>query len=236
VSYGLHFQEKRRFEFVGNYLDTINALDPAFAKPYRLADTLITLQPKAPRKADYFKAREILERGMRALPLDAELWVTAGQYLAYLAPPYLGDENLANAWRLSGARVLARACELGGRNDNLMYHCITAAQLFSDEGQTEAELRFLEKFLALNTDPELRNIALGRLKAKGEEARALKNQARVERFMHAWQGDLPFVSLDTELLLGPPFKPLACAGLTHSERAECATTWRRWTELSEPNR
>ena len=27
VSYGLHFQEKRRFEFVGNYLDTINALD-----------------------------------------------------------------------------------------------------------------------------------------------------------------------------------------------------------------
>ena len=74
VSYGLHFQEKRRYEFVGEYLDVINALDPKFRTPYRIADTLLTLQPVAPRQRDYDKAREVLERGLRALPHDTELW------------------------------------------------------------------------------------------------------------------------------------------------------------------
>jgi hypothetical protein len=39
VSYGLHFQEHRRFEFVGDYLDTVTTLDPTFRDPYRYADT-----------------------------------------------------------------------------------------------------------------------------------------------------------------------------------------------------
>ncbi|HEX7668852.1 MAG TPA: HAT repeat-containing protein, partial [Polyangiaceae bacterium] len=86
VSYGLHFQEKRRFEFVGEYLDTVNALDPLFRQPYRLADTLLVLAPEPPKLEHYEKAREIFLRGLAHFPYDSELWLTAGQYLAYLAP------------------------------------------------------------------------------------------------------------------------------------------------------
>src|SRR5262245_10093935 len=56
VSYGLHFQEHRRFEFVGDYLDTVTTLDPTFRDPYRYADTLLVLSPEAPRPADYERA------------------------------------------------------------------------------------------------------------------------------------------------------------------------------------
>jgi tetratricopeptide (TPR) repeat protein len=94
VSYGLHFQEKRNFEFIGSYLDTINALDPKFESPYRFADTLLTLQPVgSPPLENYEKAREILLRGMRELPYSAELHSSGGQFLAYLGPNNLKDDK-----------------------------------------------------------------------------------------------------------------------------------------------
>ena len=64
VSYGIHFQEKHNFEFIGSYLDTVNALDPKFRDPYRFADTLLTLQPAPVGEASYRKAPDqVLERG-----------------------------------------------------------------------------------------------------------------------------------------------------------------------------
>ena len=135
VSSGLHIHEKRRFEFAGNYLDTINELDPKFRAPYHYADTLLTLSTVAPRVEDYVKARQILERGMDELPLDGELWSAAGQFMAYLAPSQLKDEEQKKEWRLAGARRLARACELVGKNENIPYHCITAAGIFTRAGQ-----------------------------------------------------------------------------------------------------
>ncbi len=46
VSSGIHFQERRGFEFVGRYIEAINELDPKFEAPYRMADGLLTLQAK----------------------------------------------------------------------------------------------------------------------------------------------------------------------------------------------
>src|SRR5690606_2265125 len=80
VSYGQHFQEKRRFEFVGSYLETMMALDPRFREPYRLADTLLTLQPEPAREEDYRTARRLQERGLEEFPFDSELWLIAGQF------------------------------------------------------------------------------------------------------------------------------------------------------------
>jgi hypothetical protein len=138
ISYSLHFQEKRRFEYVGHYLDAVTMLDPTFHTPYMFADTLIVMQAVPARLEDYVKARELLERGMRAFPYDAVLWVNAGQYMAYLAAPYIEDKKLKEQWKLDGARVLARACEFVSTNENIPYHCITAASLFSKAGEREA--------------------------------------------------------------------------------------------------
>src|SRR5690606_26558499 len=66
VDYGLHFQLKRRYEHVGDYLEVITHLDPLFEEPYLFTDTLLTLQPEPPRQEDYWRARELLLRGTEA--------------------------------------------------------------------------------------------------------------------------------------------------------------------------
>jgi hypothetical protein len=227
VWHGVRFQEKRRLDHAADYLDTVTALDPTFREPYYYGDTLIAMQPVKPRHEDYVRARQLLERGLRARPGDTELWLSAGQFLAYMAAPWLEDPQEQAEWRLAGARILARACELVGENENIPYNCITAAGLFSKAGEREANIQFLERVLAVSDDEAIRERALDYLEhALGErslEARRL----RADSLRSAWKADLPFVPLTTELVLGPPTEPALCAGLGR-ERVECASTWAAW--------
>ncbi|HEY3493098.1 MAG TPA: hypothetical protein VGK73_00360 [Polyangiaceae bacterium] len=226
VWHGLHFEEKRRFEFAADYLDTVATLDPTFRETYYFGDTLIAVQPTPPRREDYVKARKLLERGLAARPYDTELWLSTGQYIAYVAAPWLEDPKEREEWKLAGARILARACELVGSNENIPYNCIGAAGLFTRAGEREATIQFLERILAASDDEELRAMAIRLLQAAlGERSRELV-QARADRLRKAWKADLPFVSLTTELLLGPPSDPAACAG--GRPTPECAATWATW--------
>ncbi|MEZ4230787.1 MAG: hypothetical protein R3B89_16540 [Polyangiaceae bacterium] len=244
VSYGQHIQERRGFDFVGEYLDTIATLDPKFADPYRYADTFLVLQAKKPTQADYFKAREIFERGMKELPNDSFLWLTAGQYIAYIAPPHLGDEKLFKQWRLDGARVLARACELVGTNENLPYQCITAATLFSSAGEEEATERFLERVLAVSDDPEIQKMALGYMQTKLSKSARDRVQRRLDRLKAARDETLPAVGKDRFLVIGPPLEADRaagrCDGRSPSEAAApgdpivwCTSDWTDWEAGAE---
>jgi len=230
VWHGIHFSERRRLEYAADYLDTITALDPTFREPYYFGDTLIAMQPVKPRHEDYVRARRLLEKGLRERPGDTELWLSTGQFLAYVAAPWLDDPKEAAEWRLAGARILARACELVGANENIPYNCITAAGLFNKAGEREANIEFLERVLAVSDDDEIRAQAYAYLKrALGERAQEQLKQ-RSDRLRQAWKADLPFVSLTTELVVGPPTDPAACAGLGR-DRAACATTWAGWRAL-----
>lgn len=229
VSSGLHFEEHRRFTYVGNYIDTVNALDPKFRTPYIFADTLLTLQPVKARLQDYEKAREILERGMKERPYDAKLWTNAGQFLAYLAPPWLPTKAEAKAWQLAGARALAHACEIAGPHGAVSYRCITAASLLSHAGRREAMVQFLKRVLAVTDDPKITKLALGYLqRARGEEQQEAYERA-IQRFNEVWGHDLRYVSKDLLLVVGPPIDTARCAGLGHAASVACATTWRAWS-------
>jgi hypothetical protein len=227
VWHGIHFEQKRRLEFAADYLDTISALDPTFRETYYYGDTLITAQPVPPRHEDYVRARRLLERGLKVRPTDTDLWLSAGQYIAYVAAPWLDDPMEKAEWKLVGARILARACELVGSNENIPYNCISAAGLFSRAGERAANIDFLERVLAVSDDEALRERTLGLLeRALGE--RSLETlRARQNLLREAWRADLPFVDLTTELVLGPPTNPAACAGLNLPTVA-CATTWADW--------
>jgi hypothetical protein len=227
VWHGLHFEQKRRFDFVSDYLDTVSTLDPTFRETYYYGDTLITMQPVKARREDYVRARALLEKGLAARPYDTELWLSAGQFMAYVAAPWLEDPKEQAAWRLAGARVMARACELVGSNENIPFNCIGAAGLLTRAGEREATIQFLERVLAASDDEELRAMALSYLQAALGERSRERVQARADRLRRLWKSDLPFVSLTTELVLGPPSDTAACAGL-HQDAPGCAATWSAW--------
>jgi hypothetical protein len=226
VWYGQHLKQKLRFEFVSQYLDIVTTLDPTFREPYYYGDALITLQTQAPSRQDYDATRRLLERGLKNRPYDAELWLVAGQFMAYTAPPYLGDETAAAEWRLAGARKLARACELVGKNENLPHHCITAAGLFDRAGDRASLIRFLERVVTVIDDPQIQELALAYLaRARSEEDRE-RLARRKAALDEVWKSDLPAVNRSKALVIGPGFDPAACAGIG----AECATSWRGWAE------
>ena len=150
--------------------------------------------------------------------------------MAYLAAPHFKDNKLKEQWRLDGARVMAKACEFVSSNENIPYHCITAASLFSKAGEREASIQFLERVLAVSDDDEIKAMATRYLEGLyGDEQRA-RAESRHRRFREVWQADLRFISKNMLLVLGPPYDPARCAGATAAGSSDCATTWRAWAE------
>ncbi len=226
VWHGLHFSEKRRLEFAAEYLDTIVTLDPTFRDPYYFGDTLIAIQPTKPRREDYVRARRLLERGMDARPFDTELWLSGGQFIAYVAAPWLEDPKEMAEWRLAGARRLAHACEIVDANENIPFHCITAARLFEKAGEHEAMIGFLERFLSVSDDDEVRDLALRTLERVRGERDEQKRAVGADEIRAKWRADLPFVTFTKALVLAPDFDPAFCAG--GRQGRACSTSWSAW--------
>jgi hypothetical protein len=156
--------------------------------------------------------------------------------MAYLARPHLKDPELNEAWRRRGAEVLARACELASDNENIPYHCITAAHLFEKVGAREAAIRSLTRLLAVTDDPEIERMALGYLKAQLGAREQDRAERRKQAFRDLWKEDLPFVSKDALLLLGPPVDTAACAGQPHALTEGCETAWPDWAARADTAR
>lgn len=225
VAYGTAFAEKRRFTYIGDYLDAIMALDPKFRAPYHYTDTFLTLQPVPAPKENYRRARDFYVRALEHVPDDANLWLVAGQFTAYLAPPHLPENEDVDEWRLAGARMLARACDLLGDSKNLPHHCSTAATLFSDAGHREAMIRSLKQVIAAADNEEARLKALAYLRRVVDEQEANKLQERVRGLERLTRADQPLASRTRIQVLGPDFDAASCVG-QNDDRAECASSWR----------
>jgi hypothetical protein len=237
VSQGLHTFERRRFENVADLIDTINELDPEFREPYLLSDALITIQVAETARADVDRTRAILERGTRNRPLDPEVWRTAGQFIAFIAPgSYLTDPEERAAWKADGARMLARAAELGGDRGSMGWAAVAGAGILNRQGERDAAIRLLQRTLAVTDDEELRERLQQQLAALVGEAKLDAYRRRQAEMMNLSLRDLPFVSKSTLFVLGPPFDPAYCAGGAHDDDRRCALTWKAWaaTEQEEP--
>ncbi|MDC0747067.1 hypothetical protein [Polyangium mundeleinium] len=229
VSQGLHTFERRRFDNVADLIDTINELDPEFRDPYLMSDALITIQIGESDRADVDRTRAILERGTRNRPLDPEIWRTAGQFIAFIAPgTYLTDPEERAVWKADGARMLARAAELGGDAGQMGWAAVAGAGILSRQGARDAAIRLLQRTLAVTDDEELRE-RLQRELAKqiGEEKLDAYRRRQTEMLNLALR-DLPFVSKSTLFVLGPPPDPAYCAGGAHADDRRCALTWKAW--------
>jgi hypothetical protein len=228
VNYGIHAEERRRWEFVGQYLDSIVALDPTFCQTYRYADTFIIYQPVgSPGPDEVRHARRLLEKGLEMCPSDGRLWLAAGQFMVFIGTQFLQDEAEKAAFRAAGAKMLARAAELVSDNHNIQWQALAAAGVFTREGNREAAIAFLERVYHITDDDQLKVNVASRLAALRQEAAIDDAKRRSEVFNEIWGRDLPFVSRTSMLVLGPPYEAASCVGANRAAAA-CAETWAEW--------
>lgn len=237
VQQGLHTEQRRRFGNLIPLIEAINELEPTYREPYMLTDALVTFQSNTTPREEVLKVREIMSRGVRERPLDGELYLAAGEFMAFIAPgTYLTDPAEQEEWRITGARLLARAAELGGANDALIWQALGGANILGKAGQRDASIRFLRRSLAVTDDAELKEkitIKLNQLLGQQRDDVFHRLDEGVARIRH---GELPQVSRMEYVVLGPPRDPAYCAGSAHTREAACASTWREWEERSEEER
>jgi tetratricopeptide (TPR) repeat protein len=236
VSQGLHTIERRRFDNLSRLYDVINELAPTWRTPYLYVDALFSFQAGGDRYEDAKKARAILERGAENRPLDAELWLNLGQYVAFIAAPsYIQDHHPEEAeqWRLDGARALARAAELAGDQSWIAWQAIGGTSILRKAGEQEASIRFLERALAVTEDEELREDLLLRLRQLAGEKLFVEQQQRARAFHQEVDDHLPFLTRAAALVVGPFPAPNRCAGPGHDLEPSCATSWRQWAERQQ---
>jgi hypothetical protein len=141
--------------------------------------------------------------------------------------------ELKRAFRLEGAKIMARACELASDNGNVPYQCITAAGIFSDAGEREAAIDAARRVLEVTDDPDIEKTELAFLRKKLDEREADDTERRKALFRTAWMSDLPFVSKNKLLVIGPHVDALSCAGIQRAEAPECAASWKSWARHAD---
>ncbi|HRI70868.1 MAG TPA: hypothetical protein PK156_41830 [Polyangium sp.] len=234
VGQGLRTMERRRYDTVTDLLDTINALDPQFRDPYVWSDALVTIQVGEATLEDVYRTRAILERGMKNRPLDPDLWRTAGQFITFIAPAtFLKDEKEQMAWRLEGARILARSAEMGGDTGYAGWSAISSAGILSRQGERDAAIRLIQRTLAVTEDEELKDLLQRQLASLIGETKIEAYKRRQTELIEISRHDLPFVNKTTLHILGPPFDTAYCAGGKVQPDKRCAITWNAWAAADD---
>jgi hypothetical protein len=224
VEYGTHWSEHREFRDTPKYVDAILELEPAYAPIYKYVDTMLAYRPLRGTEDDVRLARGYLERGTRERSEDASLWVEYGQFLAFVAPSFLRDNDEIDSWRKAGAAAIGHAVELGADADR----ALTAASLLTRSGANEEAIRYLERAYAFTEHPSMSEVheAIGhRLAALQANATREAADAVTAAIDARYQKELPFVSRDLYLLLGPMVDALRCSGLAAVDDPACARHW-----------
>jgi hypothetical protein len=169
VAQGLHTFERRRFANLLLLYDAINALDPTWRTPYVYAEALVTFQGNTTPYEEIVKVREILERGVRELPFDAELWLNLGQFVSFVAPPsYLEDRpDEADRWRREGVAALQRAAELSGGDSWIAWQALGGASILEQLGDEKGALDLLRRIYVVTDDLELKEDLRRRMQRLG---------------------------------------------------------------------
>lgn len=232
VTQGLRLGERRRFDVAIEYLDAINELDPKWRDPYKMTDSLVTLQAKATPMDQIRAVRRILERGVRERPTDAELWLILGQFTAQIVPgSYLYDDPVeAKKWQQEGSEYLARAAELAPADSNIQWQAMGAARHFAIAGRLDRAIDMYSAILATTDDPELRAEIESLLALAQREKGATERELHRRDFNRFVIDELPGLSVGKALLLGPSPDPAGCAGGARRRVSDvdCAFDWETW--------
>lgn len=224
MEYGTHFQEHRDFLQIPRYIDAILALEPAYGPLYKYVDTMLAYRPMQGHEADARLARQYLERGLVERPQDAALYLKYGQFLAFVGPSFLSQDADCKAWQKAGAEAIGHAVELGADADE----ALAATTMLTDAGEKREAVRYLENAYAFTEHPSMRVVheAIGR-KLAALEATVARDAADAAKqaVTDCWMREMPVVSRDFYLLVGPGIDPARCAGVDAVGAPACARGW-----------
>lgn len=218
VEHGVHWEEKRDFPDIPNYLDGILALDPQHPLVYDFVDSLLLFVPTGATEANTRLAREYFERGTRERSQDPKVWLRYGEFMTFLAPSYIHDRVEADRWRKEGALALGHAVDLGADPDRSM----AAASILGRAGEQKAQITYLQRTYALTDDPETRREIARKLKSVQV---AVESEATLNVVETQWREHFNLTSRSGALLLGPYRDTLACAGPQSYDVPTCAADW-----------
>lgn len=222
VEYGMHWSEHREFRSVPNYVDAILELEPTYAPVYRYIDTMLAYRPLQGTEEDIRAARRYLERGLRERRDDARIWMQYGEFMAFIAPSFLHDQSEQDAYRKAGAEAIGHAVELGGDADK----ALSAAAVLTRVGATEAGIRYLERAYAITPSSSEEHKAIGRkLSALKATAFSDSTDATLRAIEARWRRELPELSPDLYLLVGPKVDVARCSGLGAAGDLDCVRDW-----------
>lgn len=223
--YGVHWSEHREFREVPKYVDAILELEPNYRPLYKLVDTLLAYRPLQGTEEDVRMARAYLERGTRERPQDVDIWMQCGQFMAFTAPSFLHDDAERDAWRKEGARDMGRAVELGADADT----ALAAANVLTRAGGAAAEaIPFLERayeFTAQASMGDVHEMIGQRLKALAASAFRDAHDETFREVEERWKREMPFVSRERYLLLGPKVDAARCSGIDAAGDRACVRDW-----------
>ncbi len=247
VEQGLHTFDRRRFENLPYLIETINALDPTFREPYLLVEPLTIFQVNEVPVEDVRRAREALERGVKALPNDPEILLAAGSFIGMMAPSsYLTDPAEKEQWMLDGSVYLERAALLGDDKKFVGWQALSGFRMLRKSGKQREAVKFLERVLAGTDDAELQQRtremldkmaeadgAYQQSEARKAEVAARKRQERVDYLIRT---HYRIVGRTGVRVMGPPYDVAYCAGGKNSADPRCSFDWAGWAARTEAAR
>ncbi|HEX3770427.1 MAG TPA: hypothetical protein VHV30_06170 [Polyangiaceae bacterium] len=224
VEYGVHFSERRDFTEIPRYLDAILALEPGNASLYKYVDTMLVYRPMQGTEEDARLARAYLERGTRERPLDPQIWLRYGQFVAFIGPSFLKDKSEVPQWHQDGALAMAHAGELGADQDDTL----AAASMLNRAGSTREAIKYLERAYVFTEHPAMHEVheAIGkRLEALSAVSMRDAADAVAQAIEERREREMPALSHTEYLLLGPAIDPARCAGIAALDDRLCARSW-----------
>lgn len=231
IAHAQHSERKQRYDAIADYLEAIIALDPTLRDVYRFADTLIVYHAVGEPTPELLRrAWRILETGLELRPGDADLWLSSGQFMAFIAPQWLKDEEEKKVFQAIGARQLSRAAELAGEGrENISWQALAAVGVYTKAGERQAAISHLERAYLVTDSEEMREQIAVRLQALRQDAELDRIKRMTETFSQRWRDDLPFVSRTKLLVLGPDWDAARCVGERASTEG-CEQSWAEWAK------
>lgn len=185
-------EDRNRFEWLGEYLDLVIALDPQFVDIYRWGGTALILRTKTVTLSDVELANDILERGADRFPDNWQLPHMAAANCSY----YIVDPSPEDAARLATCRK--KFLEMAAwRPGAPFYIALTLSALEEGDNKKFCDL-LVDAYFSHATDPVLRQQVERRMKG-GLCAGALNAEtlgSYQQQFDHVWLYTYPYVEPD----------------------------------------